>query len=148
MKVYDYEVDGDRWCREGVATEENGAFFDTFWGAPGGSDRHRLSDTERESVRFRFDTDDFEEVGRYSKGAPSEWSERHPDDRATLPSQHGLTVQWFIRKGSKPDHATRLANAEADLRKAESDLHFAESRVKWAREEVQKIESEEGASDD
>ncbi len=140
MKVYDYDVDGSRHCREGVATQEENGLFDTFWGGSG--DRHRLTDSERGSRRFKFDTDDFEEVARYSRGVPSEWAERHPDDRETIPSQHGLQQRWFIRKGSQPDYATRLANAEAALEEAESKLRSAESRVRWAREDVEKIKAE------
>ena len=141
MKVFDYDVDGSRHCREGVATGEENGLFDTFWGVSG--ERHRLTEAEAESARLRFNTDDFEEVGRYSKGVPSEWAERHPDDRETIPSQHGLQQRWFIRKGSQPDHATRLANAQQSLEEAESALRSAESRVLWAREDVEKIKVEQ-----
>lgn len=140
MKVYNYDVDGSRHCREGVAVEENGALFDTFWG--GHSERHRLTDVERKSVRLIFDTDDFDELDWSRRGEPSEWSERHPSDRAIIPSQHGLTLRWFIRKGSERDYETRLANVRDVLMEAESELRSAESRVKWAREDVQKIEAE------
>lgn len=141
MKVYDYDVDGSRHCREGLATEERGVLLDTFWGS-GYGDRHRLSDVERASIRFRFDTDDFEEVHARG-GAPKEWWDRAPKDRSVISSQHGLQARYFIRKGSQPDPETRIENAQRAVDEAESALRSAEATLRRAREALD--EAQDGA---
>ena len=143
MRVYDYDVDGSRYCREGVATEENGAMFDTFWGS--GGDRHRLTATEKSSARLRFDTDDFEEVRTHVRGEPQEWLDRAAGDRETISSQHGLQRSYWIRKGSEPSYEMRLANAMEKLDDAERGLRSAQLSVEWAREEVERVRAEGGS---
>lgn len=141
MKVYDYSRE-QYHCREGIATDERGVLLDTFWGY-GYSDRHRLSATEVESARFRFDTDDFEDITPgHHRGCPQAWSDRAPADRQTITSQHGLQVRWFIRKDSLPDYETRLENARRKVSDAESGLRLAESRLNTAEHELEAIEAE------
>jgi hypothetical protein len=142
MKVYDYDVDGSRHCREGIATEEKGAMFDTFWGYSG--DRHRLTNTEISSAVLRFDTEDFEEVKSYVRGAPQDWLDRASQDRETISSQHGLQLSYWIRKGSSPDYATKIKNTKAKLDEAYRELRSAENSIKWAIEELEKVKREAG----
>ena len=143
MRVYHYDVDGSRHCREGVAVEQRGVLFDTFWGA-GDSYSHRLTETEAKTAEFLFDTDEYRELDRYSRGAPAEWRTYAPKDRGAIPSQHGLRCRYFIRKGARPDMATQIENARQKVADAENALHSAETRLRWAREELAALEG--GAS--
>ena len=139
MKVYKYDVDGSRWCREGVATKENGALFDTFW--QGTSDRHRLSAAEAASAVLVFDTDEYDELP-LSPRVSDQWAQYAPADREVIPSQHGLQFRYFVRKGSSPDLATRIENAKRDVEDAESKLRAAESGLRWACEHLASLEAE------
>ena len=136
MKVYDYEVDGSRWCREGVATEERpGVLLDTFWI---GSDRHRLSEIEAASVVERFDTDDFHQIDDWD--ARSRWHTFAPADRRTIPSQHGLQMRYFVRRGASPDLATQIENARQKVAEAEREVESAASRLQWAQDDLRVLE--------
>lgn len=135
MKVYDYEIDGSRHCREGVATEERNGLFDTFWGS-GGSDRHKLTDTEQSSAVLQFDTDDYDELDRYQQGVAFEWEQYALTDRQVIPSQHGLQHRYFVRKGSVPDPDTQIKNAERDLKQAKEEARLAEHKVEWAKQHL------------
>lgn len=142
MKVYDYDVDGSRHCREGVATEERpGIYLDTFWGTYGSSERHRLSGMEEASLRERFDTDDFEELDRNRHGNHGQWMRFAPADRKTIPSQHGLQVRYFIRRDATPDLATQIENAKEKVAQAEGEVERAASRLQWARADLAALEA-------
>lgn len=140
MKVYDYDVDGSRHCREGVATQDRpGVFLDTFWGGSG--DRHRLNATEVLTLRERFDTDDFVELARdgYGSAARAQWQTFAPEDRESVSSQHGLQVRYFVRRGASPDLATQIENAQQKVAEAERALESATSRLHWAKDELRAL---------
>jgi hypothetical protein len=137
MKVYDYEVDGSRHCREGVATEVRpGVLLDTFWV---GGDRHPLNKTEKTSARFRFDTDDFIQVDG-DHGRRDKWEQFAPRDRDAITGQHGLTVQYFTRRGATPDLATRIENAQTKVVEAKQELESAKLRLRWAQDVLRALE--------
>ena len=137
MHVYDYKIDGDRHCREGVATEERpGVLLDTFWN---GGDRHHLTETEATSVRVRFDTDDFIEIDG-DRGRRGRWEQFAPEDRDTITGQHGLTVRYFTRHGASPDLATQIENAQTKVAEAEQELLRAKSHLRWAQDDLRALE--------
>lgn len=139
MKVYDYEVDGSRHCREGVATEERpGVFLDTFWN---GGDRHRLTETEAASMKERFDTDDFDELDRNKFDAEARWMRFAPADRQTITSQHRLQARYFVRRGAAPDLATQIENAKQKVTDAEHEVERSASRLKWAQADLAALEA-------
>jgi len=143
MKVYDYEVDGSRHCREGVATEERpGVLFDTFWT---NGDRHKLTETEATSARFRFDTDDFIELDANRFDNADQWNTFAPGDRQTITSQQGLQVRYFVRTGAAPDLATQIENARQKVSDAERAERSATSALTWARSELRALEDIVGA---
>lgn len=138
MKVYDYDR-AQYHCREGVATEERpGVFLDTFWGA---GERHHLTQVERASMRDRFDTDDFEELDGSKFDQHGRWITYAPDDRQTIPSQHGLQVRYFIRLGASPDLPTQIETARQKVAEAEHQVASAASSLQWAREELAALEA-------
>ena len=138
MKVYDYEIDGSRHCREGVATEERpGILFDTFWT---GGDRHHLTDAEAFSAKGRFDTNDFHELDGNRFGIAGQWSTFAPGDRQVIPSQHGLQHRYFVRNGATPDLATQIENARQKVADAESAKRHAASSLRWARDDLLALE--------
>jgi len=142
MKVYDYEIEGSRHCREGVATEERpGVFLDTFWE---GGDRHHLTELERASMRDRFDTDDFDELDQYSHESVARWETFAPQDRQTIPSQHGYHRRYFVRRGASPDLATQIENAERKVAAAERELESAARHLQWAQADLAALEGQKG----
>lgn len=141
MKVYDYDVDGSSWCREGVATEERpDVLLDTFWT---GGDRHRLTAAEVTSARLRFDTDDFEQVeGQWD--AQEKWMRFAPADREAISHQHRLQHEYFVRKGASPDVATQVENARQKVSEAEREVERAASHLQWARDALAALETQKG----
>jgi len=141
MKVYDYEIDGSRHCREGVATEERpGVLFDTFWN---GGDRHHLTDAEAASAKVRFDTADFQDLDGNKFGNAGQWRTFAPRDRQSIPSQHGLQIRYFVRNGATPDLPTQIENAQQKVAEAESDVRSAASSLRWAQDELLALEGKE-----
>lgn len=145
MKVYTYEsLDRpSRHCREEVAVElENGRLADTFWMLS--SETHMLTEPERATAVFQFDTDDYDELDQYSRNSKPKWMEYREGDRKTISSQHGLRMRWFVRKGAQPDIDTKIENARDDLAAAESKLRSATSGVEWAQKELDRLLDEAG----
>jgi len=126
MRVFQYTVEGSNHAREGWAVEIGpGDFRDTYWS----SDRYRLNVREVETLEFRFDTDDFEQItGNYGTGVPPHWKEYASEDRGRIPSQNGLSTMWFIRKGASPDLETQIRAQRADLEQEESSLRSVQAR--------------------
>lgn len=144
MRVYTYDIEGTAHCKEGWAVEtEDGLLLDTYWS----SDRSHLSKGEITSAKFRFDTDDFEEIEHHrGRGTPPEWLRYAPEDRNYISSQHGLSTRWFIRKGASPDLATELANQHYAVEEAESELRAAQSKLSWERNKLAELEAKAGES--
>lgn len=134
MRVYSYTIDGSRHCKEGWAIEtEDGTLRDTYWH----SDRSVLSKEEVTSAVLEFDTDDFEELPlSRDERAPKRWMSYAPKDRGCIPSQHGLSRQWFIRRGASPDLSTEIENQENELSEARTALGMAQYRVDRAEEKL------------
>ena len=137
MKVYTYDFDGSRHCREGWAVGERDVLRDTFWGS--GHEAHVLTQPEAQSARLQFDTDDFDLITVHHRGEPNEWLERKPEDRASLPHQHGLQVDYYIRKGSRPDYDTKVAEAQSVLDEAQRTVKSAVLRVEWAQRDLHEL---------
>ena len=144
MRVYSYTIEGSNHCKEGTAVEtEEGVLLDTFWG----NDRSRLSKEEISSAVLQFDTDDFEVIEHHSRqGTPSEWLRYAPEDRNYIPSQHGLQIQWFVRKGAGPDLATELTNQREAVEQAESELRSAQLKLVWERDRLSELLAQVGES--
>lgn len=142
MKVYEYESieRPSRHCREEVAVEIDGRLVDTFWSL--GSESHTLTPAERATATFIFDTDDYDQLPTYPReAARATWEQYHPDDRGIITSQHRLQNDYYVRKGSKPDLATKIENAEAHLRKCVSEAESAARQVEWAQRDLDELVS-------
>jgi len=144
MRVYSYTIDGSNHCKEGWAVEtDDGALRDTYWG----SDRSRLSKDEISSAVFQFDTDDFEVIERNSlRETTAEWMRYAPEDRKHIPSQNGLVVQWFVRKGAGPDLATEVSNQREAVEQAESWLRGAQLKLIGERDKLSELLAKVGES--
>lgn len=137
MKVYDYKPEVQFAC-EGVAVETPNGLRDTFWDS--GPDNHYLSPAESQSAQLRFDTYDYDELYESNERTTAAlWKSYAPADRATIPSQHGLRLRYFVRKGSAPDLATKIANARDALEAAEQKLEVAAVHVRWCHEDLDEL---------
>lgn len=141
--VYDYtpmDANGktEHHCREGQATVErfsSGLFLlDTFWGR--GGDRHQLTMAELATAEFSFNEHDYDELDGRGEAQMETWKTYSPDDRGRITSQHGLQSRWLIRKGAKPDLATQIGNARAEVEAAEGNVRSAEFRLKMRRDDL------------
>jgi hypothetical protein len=118
-------------AREGTAVvNENGIPYDTFWSS---NDFGTLGPNERATAHVIANLNDYEPISEYRE---DEYRQRAPQDRLSITHQHGLQVDLYVRKGSEPDPATLLANAQAALCDAESDLRSALSSVEWRQRDV------------
>lgn len=137
MRVFQYTVEGSRHAREGWAVEiAPGDFRDTYWS----SDRYKLNVREVETLVFQFDTDDFEPItGNYGSGIPPIWTEYATEDRARIPSQHGLKPTWYLRKGASPDLDTQIEAQRDVLEREESNLRSVQARRDGAQEKLREL---------
>lgn len=155
MRVYSYQPDdGARHCRDGVAVDSrfegrrpeypprNGETYppliDTYWGGMG-QDSHVLTPTERVTAVLLFDTGNYDELDQHKRASREWWMKHKPEDRRYIPSQHGLILRYFLRKGAGPDRATMIQNAREALEKAESEARSAQSRVEYARTRLTEV---------
>lgn len=123
-------------CREGVAfVWDDGVARDTFWRHTDTS-AERLTESELATAELRFNVNDYEALDLYAHSSRPTWMTYHPDDRGRIPSQHGLQEALFLRKGSKPDPSTQIANAQAAVEEAESELRSAEHRLERCRQDL------------
>lgn len=140
MKVYTYESieRPSRHCREEVAVEIDGALIDTFWSL--GTESHRLTDAERATAKLVFDTDDYDQLPTYPRdSARRTWEQYAPEDRGIITSQHQLQNDYYVRKGSKPDLATKIENARAHLDSMETELRHATWAVESAQRDLDEL---------
>lgn len=131
----------DRWCREGIAIalwrDGRVVLLDTFWGSSG--DQHRVTAEEAATAELMFNLADYDELDRYSHQSPDTWAKYAPADRKLITQQHGCQKRWFIRNGAKPDWATQIDNARAEVAKRESAAESALRAVEWAREDLARV---------
>lgn len=140
MKVYTYESieRPSRHCREEVAVEIDGALIDTFWSL--GTESHRLTDAERATAKLVFDTDDYDQLPTYPRdSARRTWEQYAPEDRGIITSQHRLQNDYYVRKGSKPDLTTKIANARTRLDSRETELRHAAWAVESAQRDLDEL---------
>lgn len=149
MRVFRYTIEGSRHAREGWAVEIGpGDFRDTYWS----SDRYQLGVKEVESLEFQFDTEDFEPIiGDYGSGIPPIWTEYASEDRARIPSQHGLRSTWYLRRGASPDLDTQIRAQREILEREESSLRSVQARRDSAQARLKELlaqRDERSASDE
>lgn len=142
----------DRHCREGVArvvrVRGELSVKDTYWGfCPGSIDDHTLTLGELTSAELLFNVYDFYAVESVMSGSRSrdlvraEWLRYHPDERAQIPTQHGLRVLYLVKEGSSPDLTTEVENAEEAVRAAEAALSSAERTLASKKATLQELQS-------
>jgi hypothetical protein len=143
--TYDTLDRPNRWCREGLAiADERGGrllLLDTFW--CGMTETHVLTEAEKATAVMVFNIGDYDELPD-QPGVADRWRTYHPDDRERITGQHGLTVRYFVRRGSRPDHETRVENAREAVEDAERAVRVAESRLKDAQGRLADILAEIG----
>ncbi|MFE6966925.1 hypothetical protein ACFVAJ_17575 [Agromyces sp. NPDC057679] len=90
----------------GRGTQTVNDVVDTYWNALN-YDSHVLSIQEIDTASVRFNVHDFRVLEH-----DETFADFHPDDRATIPSQHGLILRRFVRLGAAPDLETKIENAK------------------------------------
>lgn len=141
-----------RHCREGVArvVRVRGELVvkDTYWGFyPRSIDDHTLTLGELTTAVLLFNVHDFYAVESVMRGAPSrgavraEWLRYHPDERAQIPTQHGLRVLYLVKEDASPDLSTEIENAEEAVRAAEAELSSAERTLASKKAALQDLQS-------
>jgi hypothetical protein len=131
--VYTYTPE-DRHCLEGLAIEnERGTIVDWFW--RGEVVWNQVVRRDAADLTKIANLDDYELV-------PSN-REYAREDRLTITAQHGHQRTYYIRKGAKPDLATRIENARAALREAMSEADYARRRADRAQEDLERLLAEE-----
>lgn len=128
---------GQHHCCEGTAyVRDDGRAVDTFWRPMGDGDSHLLTAVEMETAGVAFNVGDFDALDYYTSSSPETWATFHPDDRASISSQHGLQQHLFVRKGAEPHLGTQVENARRRVGRAEEDLDIAQGRLDRARAEL------------
>jgi hypothetical protein len=127
-------------CTEGLAIEdERGNLFDWFWGNSRDSMLDKRVARDAEDLKLIANLADYELTPRDGRESNRDYA---PEDRLTITSQHGLQRTYYVRKGSSPDLATKIANARSEVVKAEVDLSSAQFNVKWAKGKLAELEAE------
>jgi hypothetical protein len=135
--VVRYQPDST-WCREGLAIALPGingtlALFDTYWY----SDRKLVTPSEFEVL---FNLDDYRPISEWS------WKRYAPADREIVTHQHGLQVDFYVRKGANESRAQLIENARNALAVADGELLHAVSnreRAQHALDELLTVDGEE-----
>lgn len=117
-------------CREGMAICESGQLLDTFWHF---GDRHELNNEECNSVQFMFNLREFVSTNSY------EWVNYLDDDKGLVTHQHGLSKDYFLRKGAKRSLEIMIKNAEIKIIEAEKKLLQADNELRWRKDELTKL---------
>lgn len=121
-------------CREGwaIAKSYRGhmTLVDTFWGGMG-QDSHHLTDKEIGTAEFAFRPSEYRELDRDRRETYDDFA---PEDRAYIPSQHGLQVRQFVKLGAKPDFETKVRNAREAVEAAKGRVRSAEWSLQWAQQ--------------
>lgn len=128
----------NRWCREGVAIVHRGRdgqlhAVDTYWGHSSPED-HVLTDGELATATVTFNLADYDQVERPLYPPFDEYA---PQDRQVVPSQHGLRLTKYLRKGARPSGAEKVRKHVHKLREARHELERAQSRVEWAQRDLE-----------
>lgn len=136
--VYTY-TPAQRHCAEGLAIEdERGRLYDWFWGSSRDSMLDKVVSRDTADLELIANLNDYELTPLGGRETNRNYA---PEDRLVITSQHGLQRTYYIRKGSKPDLATKVANARAYLATTESELRSAQFRVQRAQEELSELEA-------
>ena len=139
--VYTYSPD-ERHCIEGLAIEdERGKLVDWFWGGLIVSHRQYVG-RDAEDLTLIANLNDYDLTPRDGRESSRDYA---PEDRLMIHSQHGLQCVHYVRKGARPDLATRIENARWRLENAEADAWSAKRSVEHARESLAKLEAEPAA---
>lgn len=127
-------------CHEGLAIEdERGKLIDWFWGGSGDSMLDKRVSREADDLELIANLDDYDLTPRDGRESSREYA---PEDRLTITSQHGLQRTHYIRKGAKPDLATKIENAREALREAEYAASSAKFQIEYAQSALAKLEAE------
>lgn len=137
-QFYRYTV-RDSWCREGIAEVTSRGILDTYWGS-NTSESSPLIAAEKATCVLLFDSADYDELDRYCSSSKHRWEQYHPDDRRKTTEQHGFYTRWFVKKGAKPDMATKIANARARLDESQQSLRSAQFSVESRIRELEELE--------
>lgn len=126
------------WCREGWAVEnERGSLVDTYWSLHDtGPDAHRLTDEERATAERVANLDDYNPAGAVDLPMVGGFEGFDKADRLVVPSQHGLRLSKFIRKGALPSRDARIAYAERQVHEAFKERDSALRSIERAREDL------------
>jgi hypothetical protein len=137
--VYTY-TPTQRHCREGLAIEdERGRLHDWFWGSSRDPMLDKVVPRDAADLTFVANLNDYELTPRDGCESNREYARK---DRLVITSQHGLQRTYYVRKGAKPDLATKVENARAELRDAEEKARQAQRNVEWAQKDLANLEAE------
>jgi hypothetical protein len=137
--VYTYTPERHH-CTEGLAIEdERGRLYDWYWGTSRDSMLDKIVSRDATDLKFIANLNDYELTAQDGRQSNKDYAR---EDRLVITSQHGYQRTHYVRKGARPDLATRIANARERLGDAEAELRSAESSVKWAQRELAEIEAE------
>jgi len=135
--VYTYTTE-DHHCIEGLAIEnDRGELIDWFWGGLVVSHRQHVS-RDAEDLKLIANLNDYDLTARDGRESNKDYA---PEDRLMIHSQHMLQRTHYIRKGAKPDLATKIENARQRLEEAESAARSARFSVEWAQKELAELEA-------
>jgi len=127
-------------CREGLAIEdERGRLYDWFWGSSRDSMLDKVVPRDAQDLTFVANLNDYELTARDGRESNSEYAR---EDRLVITSQHGLQRTYYVRKGAKPDLATKIENARTELREADEKARQAHRNVEWAQKKLARLEAE------
>ena len=127
-------------CTEGLAIEdERGRLYDWYWGSSRDSMLDKIVSRDAEDLTLVANLNDYELTERDGRESNREYA---PEDRLVITSQHGHQRTYYIRKGAKPDLATKIENAREELREAERGADSARRYVEWAQRELTRLEAE------
>ena len=125
-------------CTEGLAIEnERGQLVDWYW--HGDIVWDQIVPKDAEDLVKIANLKDYDLTPRDGRESNEDYA---PEDRLVIHAQHGLQRTHYVRKGSKPDLATRIENARERLAEAESEARSAQRRVEWAQEALDKLVAE------
>jgi hypothetical protein len=140
--VYTYTPER-RHCTEGLAIEnEHGKLIDWFWGGSYDSLTSKYVGSDATNLTLIANLGDYELTPRGGRESNHDYAEK---DRLVIHSQHGLQKTFYVRKGSKPDLATKIDNARWQVQEAEADLHAAQRTLDRAEAELSMLEAQAAA---
>jgi hypothetical protein len=127
-------------CTEGLAIEdERGRLYDWYWGDSRDPMLDKIVSRDAEDLEFVANLNDYELTPQGGRQSNREYAQ---EDRLVIHSQHGYQRTYYIRKGARPDLATKIENAREELREAELKLSSAKADVEWAKKGLAALEAE------